>query len=32
MKQYVNAQANRRLAQLGYSEPMIRDAKREAWW
>jgi predicted dehydrogenase/threonine dehydrogenase-like Zn-dependent dehydrogenase len=32
LKRFLNDQANRRLAQLGYSEPMVRDAKREAWW
>jgi 2-desacetyl-2-hydroxyethyl bacteriochlorophyllide A dehydrogenase len=32
LKRLLNEQANRRLAQLGYSEPMVRDAKREAWW
>ena len=32
IKQFLNDQATTRLAQLGHSEPMIRDAKREAWW
>ena len=32
LKGFLNEQANIRLAQLGNSEPMIRDAKREAWW
>jgi 2-desacetyl-2-hydroxyethyl bacteriochlorophyllide A dehydrogenase len=32
IKNFLNRQANTRLAQLGHSEPMIRDAKREAWW
>jgi predicted dehydrogenase/threonine dehydrogenase-like Zn-dependent dehydrogenase len=32
LKRFLNEQANRRLSQLGYSEPMVRDAKREAWW
>ena len=31
-KAFLNRQANLRLAQLGYTEPMTRDAKREAWW
>jgi 2-desacetyl-2-hydroxyethyl bacteriochlorophyllide A dehydrogenase len=33
VKEFLNQQANVRLAQLGHSPPMIRDAKREAlWW
>ena len=32
LKEFLNEQANRRLAGLGYSDGMIRDAKREAWW
>ncbi|MGH3004333.1 MAG: Gfo/Idh/MocA family oxidoreductase [Gaiellaceae bacterium] len=32
LKRFLNEQANRRLARLGYSDGMIRDAKREAWW
>lgn len=32
VKRFLNDQANRRLARLGYSDGMIRDAKREAWW
>lgn len=32
LKDLLNEQAGIRLAQLGHSEPMIRDAKREAWW
>lgn len=31
-KTFLNAAANRRLGQLGYSDGRIRDAKREAWW
>ncbi len=32
VKSLLNRQANALLAQIGHSEPMIRDAKREAWW
>ncbi len=32
VKEFLNQQANVRLAQLGHSPAMIRDAKREAWW
>jgi predicted dehydrogenase/threonine dehydrogenase-like Zn-dependent dehydrogenase len=32
LKDFFNQQANVRLAQLGHSPAMIRDAKREAWW
>jgi 2-desacetyl-2-hydroxyethyl bacteriochlorophyllide A dehydrogenase len=32
VKEFLNRQANVRLAQLGHSPAMIRDAKREAWW
>ena len=32
LKEFLNHQANVRLAQLGYSRWMIRDAKREGWW
>jgi 2-desacetyl-2-hydroxyethyl bacteriochlorophyllide A dehydrogenase len=32
IKDFLNHQANVRLARLGHSDPMIRDAKREAWW
>jgi predicted dehydrogenase/threonine dehydrogenase-like Zn-dependent dehydrogenase len=32
IKDFFNEQATLRLAQLGHSDPMIRDAKREAWW
>lgn len=32
VKDFLNRQANARLAQLGHSEAMIRDAKRSAWW
>jgi 2-desacetyl-2-hydroxyethyl bacteriochlorophyllide A dehydrogenase len=32
IKDFLNQQANVRLARLGHSDPMIRDAKREAWW
>jgi UDP-N-acetyl-2-amino-2-deoxyglucuronate dehydrogenase len=32
LKDLLNEQAGIRLAQLGHSDPMIRDAKREAWW
>ena len=32
LKRFFNDQASVRLAQVGYSDPMIRDAKREAWW
>jgi 2-desacetyl-2-hydroxyethyl bacteriochlorophyllide A dehydrogenase len=31
-KQFLTQQANVRLAQLGHSPAMVRDAKREAWW
>ena len=31
-KEFLTQQANVRLAQLGHSPPMVRDAKREAWW
>jgi 2-desacetyl-2-hydroxyethyl bacteriochlorophyllide A dehydrogenase len=32
VKGFLNQQANFGLAKLGHSPPMIRDAKREAWW
>jgi predicted dehydrogenase/NADPH:quinone reductase-like Zn-dependent oxidoreductase len=32
LKDFLNDQATVRLRQLGHSEPMISDAKREAWW
>jgi 2-desacetyl-2-hydroxyethyl bacteriochlorophyllide A dehydrogenase len=32
VKQFLNQHANVGLAKLGHSPPMIRDAKREAWW
>jgi 2-desacetyl-2-hydroxyethyl bacteriochlorophyllide A dehydrogenase len=32
VKEFLNQQATVRLAQLGHSPAMIRDAKREAWW
>ena len=32
IKEFLNEQANVRLAQIGHSSPMVRDAKREAWW
>jgi predicted dehydrogenase/NADPH:quinone reductase-like Zn-dependent oxidoreductase len=32
MRDFLNKQANVRLAQLGHSDAMIRDAKREGWW
>jgi 2-desacetyl-2-hydroxyethyl bacteriochlorophyllide A dehydrogenase len=32
IKSFLNRQANVGLAKLDYSDPMIRDAKREAWW
>ena len=32
VKAFLTQQANVRLAQLGHSPPMVRDAKREAWW
>jgi predicted dehydrogenase/threonine dehydrogenase-like Zn-dependent dehydrogenase len=32
VKAFLNEQASSRLAQLGHSPAMIRDAKREAWW
>jgi 2-desacetyl-2-hydroxyethyl bacteriochlorophyllide A dehydrogenase len=32
VKAFLNEQASVRLAQLGHSPAMIRDAKREAWW
>ena len=31
-KDLANAQATAALTRLGYSEPRIRDAKREGWW
>jgi hypothetical protein len=32
LKRFLNEQAGIRLGQLGYTDPMVRDAKREAWW
>lgn len=32
VKDLLNAQASRRLSQLGYSGARAADAKREAWW
>jgi predicted dehydrogenase/threonine dehydrogenase-like Zn-dependent dehydrogenase len=32
LKAFLNEQATVRLAQLGHSDAMIVDAKREAWW
>ena len=32
VKAFLNAQGSVRLAQLGHSPAMVRDAKREAWW
>jgi 2-desacetyl-2-hydroxyethyl bacteriochlorophyllide A dehydrogenase len=32
LKDILNAQASRRLSQLGYSGARAADAKREAWW
>jgi 2-desacetyl-2-hydroxyethyl bacteriochlorophyllide A dehydrogenase len=32
LKSFLNTQANRRLAQLGYSDGEIQEAKRNAWW
>jgi 2-desacetyl-2-hydroxyethyl bacteriochlorophyllide A dehydrogenase len=32
IKEFLNEQASVRLAQIGHSSPMVRDAKREAWW
>jgi 2-desacetyl-2-hydroxyethyl bacteriochlorophyllide A dehydrogenase len=32
MKAFANAQAGVILSRLGYSDAMISDAKREAWW
>jgi hypothetical protein len=32
VKAFLNEQANLRLAQLGHSQAMVRDAKREGWW
>src|SRR5688572_2627548 len=32
LKNFLNTQANVRFAQLGHSDAMTSDAKREAWW